>query len=720
MNKSIILTVFLVISFNFCFTQNKLLTLEELNGSNAYKFYPEYVRITKDLPQLQWKTTTDVFTYLKNDILYESYCKKGEDKQILDLLTFNKNLVKAGRAEVKRFPVINWKTDNSFWYIESSQIIVYDVKKGSFSTITSNHADYENADIEPNSLAVAFTEENNLYITIGNEEKIAVTKDNDKNIVNGHTVSRHEFNTNKGTFWSPKGNFLAFYRKDESQVADYPVIDISKVPAIVNQIKYPMAGGKSEFLSIGIFDIKTRQTIFLKTGGNNDQYLTNPCWSPDEKYFFISVLNRDQNQLKLNQYDASTGDFIKTILEEKSPKYVEPENTPIFFKTKPNEFLWFSEKNGYKHLYRYTLDGELIEQVTDGKSDVISFLSFDQTEQFAYYIAVDEDYPLQQSIYSINLNTKEIVKLSTSDGTHEAMMSPTRKFILDLYSSNKAPHEIQLIDATGLVIKKVYSALNPLQEYKIAEISVGTLQADDNTELYYRLIKPLNFDPSKKYPVIVYVYGGPHAQMISNVWLYGASMWQMFMAQQGFVIFTLDNRGSANRGIKFEQAIFRNLSAVEIKDQMVGIEYLKSLPFVDTERIGVHGWSYGGFMTTALMLKQPETFKVGIAGAPVIDWSMYEVMYGERYMDTPNDNPEGYKNANLMNFAANLKGKLLLIHGTSDDTVVLQHTLKFIQECNNNNIQVDYYQYPGHSHAVRGKSRLHLDTKMYNYFKENL
>lgn len=720
MRKLTFCFLFLLSITQTIFAQGKLLSLDEINGRNAYKFYPEYVRIIEGMPQLQWKASVDAYTYVKNDVLWEGLPKKVADKQILDLLTLNKNMVKSGFNELKSFPEITWVNDAVFRFVDGEQILLYDVKKGSVTTGNCCKANTKDADIEPRTFAVAYTLDNNLYISFNQKDPVQITNDIDKNIVNGQVVSRHEFNTENGKFWSPQGNYLAFYRKDESQVSEYPVIDISKIPAVVNNIKYPMAGGKSEQLSVGVYQVKNNTVVWLKTGENIDHYLTNITWSPDEKYIYIAVLNREQNHLKLNQYDVLTGNLVKTLFEEKNQKYIEPESGPIFNKNKPGEFLWFSERYGFRHLYRYTLDGELIEQLTEGNFDVLEFIGYDPSGQNAMYLAVDEEYPLQQSVYSINLQTKEIVKISTADGVHQAILSPSGKFLFDIYSSAKIPHEIQLIDNTGLVIKKIDSGENPLSNYATGEIITGSLQAEDKTELYYRMIKPVNFDANKKYPVIVYVYGGPHAQMITNSWNYGASMWMLYMAQQGFIVFTLDNRGSANRGIKFEQAIFRNIGTVEIKDQMTGIKFLTDLPYVDANRIGVHGWSYGGYMATALILKQPETFKVAVAGAPVIDWAMYEVMYGERYMDTPSENPEGYKNANLINYVNNLKGKLLLIHGSSDDTVVLQHTLRFIQECNHNNIQVDYYLYPGHAHAVRGKDRLHLDTKISNYFIENL
>jgi dipeptidyl-peptidase-4 len=261
---------------------------------------------------------------------------------------------------------------------------------------------------------------------------------------------------------------------------------------------------------------------------------------------------------------------------------------------------------------------------------------------------------------------------------------------------------------------------NPLKDYKMPAMSIFTIKAKDSTDLYCRLIKPTDFDPAKKYPVIVYVYGGPHDQMITDSWLGGTGMFLHYLATKGYVVFTLDNHGSANRGLAFEQATFRNLGAIELEDQMLGVDYLKKLPFVDTSRIGVHGWSYGGFMTVSLMLKQSNTFKVAVAGGPVIDWKFYEVMYGERYMDTPDENPLGYDNANLLNYAKNLKGKLLIIHGTADPTVVWQNSLSFVRKCIDEGVQLDYFVYPEQEHNMTGKDRVHLNHKIENYFNDYL
>ncbi len=698
--------------------QGKLYSVKDITSN--YDLYPEYYRIIHEMAQLQWVEGDDAYTYTKSNVLYNGKLK-GKDKELMNIEDLNKILEKSGMETVKRFPRVNWIDPLNFYYItRQGQIILLDMKGKTAIVKNCCHATSENSDIDENTFSVAYTSGNNLYIATGSGDSLAVTSESDKGIVSGQYVSRREFGIEKGTFWSPKGTYLAFYQKDESKVSDYPIINIYARVATNEAVKYPMAGMTSEKVSVGIFNPKSRETVWLKTGKPIDQYLTNITWGPHEEFIYIAVLNREQNHMKLNKYNVATGELVKTLFEEKNKKYVEPMTGMYFFKTNPNEFLWLSERSGFKHIYQYNTDGEMINKVTDGQFDVLEFVGFDATEKNVIYLAVDEEYPLQHHIYSTNLETMEVVKLSTADGTHSAELSSNRNYLLDFYSSSKIAHEIALIDINGMPIKKVYNNYDPTSEYSLGEISVGAVNAKDGTPLYYRLIKPVDFDPSKKYPVLVYLYGGPHAQMITNSWRYGVNPFLEYFAQHGYVVFTLDNRGSDNRGLKFEQAVFDHLGTVETSDQMKGIEYLKSKPFVDPDKIGIHGWSFGGFMTTALMLREPETFKVGIAGAPVIDWSMYEVMYGERYMDTPEENPDGYKNSNLLNDVDQLQGKLMLIHGTSDETVVWQHTLKFLDACINKGVQVDYFVYPGQKHGVRGLGRTHLNQKMINYFDEYL
>ncbi|MCD4747491.1 MAG: S9 family peptidase [Bacteroidales bacterium] len=708
--KLLFLVLFVVSSF-FAFAQDKLLTLKDVVWMNP-EIYPP------SLQKLQWMGKSDNFVFIANNNLVKGKATSEKRDTILSINELNTELVKLNADSIKKFPSITFINDNIFIFNKKGKLFSFDLIAEKLQLLNEYDKKAKNIDIDKNTFSIAYTKDNNLFIAVNGQE-ILVTNDKDKEIVNGKAVHRVEFGIKKGTFWSPEGNLLAFYRKDETMVTDYPLVNINKRIAEVENTKYPMAGMKSHHVTLGIFNPLTKQTVFIKTGEPAEQYLTNISWSPNEKYIYIVVLNRDQNHLKLNQYDVITGEFVKTLFEEKDEKYVEPEHGLYFLKTNPGQFIWFSERDGYNHLYLYDTDGNLIKQLTKGKWVVTDFLGFDEKDKTAFFISTKES-PIEKNIYSVDLKNLEITRLSPDKGTHKAKINGNGKYIIDIYSSTKIAKEYKLLDTKAKVVQILLEDKDPLKDYNLGEMSIFTIKADDNTELYCRLIKPIDFDPKKKYPVFIYVYGGPHAQLITDSWLGDAGLFLNYMAEQGYVVFTLDNRGSANRGLDFEQAIFRNVGTFEVNDQMKGVEYLKSLDFVDTERLGVDGWSYGGFMTISMMLKKPGVFKVGCAGGPVIDWKYYEVMYGERYMDTPENNQEGYENASLLNYVDKLKGKLLIIHGTSDPTVVWQNSLNFIKKCVDEGIQVDYFVYPGHPHNVRGKDRMHLYKKIETYFKDYL
>jgi len=696
------------------FAQDKLLTIDEAVLGQYRQFYPEYIR------QLQWRAKTDFYTYVENENLMQGDVKSKEIKSVLTLSELNKVLEKQNVLKLSYFPEYLWVDNNSIKFTSENHIIEYNVNLNMVSVNLKYDENAQNEDYCYKNSKLAYTIENNLYIAGIDGELIQVTKDTEKGIVNGQIVHRNEFGIDKGTFWSPKGNYLAYYRMDETMVTDYPLVDITKRIAETDNIKYPMAGMKSHEVKLAVYNLKNNTKVYLKTGEPVEQYLTNIAWSPDEKYIFIAVLNREQNYLKLNQYDAITGDFIKIIFEEKNDKYVEPLHPIVFLETKPNEFIWQSQRDGYNHIYHYNTDGKLINQVTKGNWVVTDFIGFNKDETEIYYMSTQQS-PIESHLYKANISNGKITKLSNETGSHSCSVSKTDNYIIDSYSSTDVSNQYNILDNNGKIVKNLLTSKNPLSDYKLAEMKIFTIKAADNkTDLYCRLIKPLNFDPAKKYPVIVYVYGGPHDQLVQNSWLGGAPLWDYYMAQKGYIVFTVDNRGSANRGLEFENIIHRNVGTAEMEDQMKGIDYLKQLGYADINRIGVYGWSYGGFMTISMMTKHNEIFKVGVAGGPVIDWKYYEVMYGERYMDTPQDNPEGYKNASLINQAKNLKGKLLVIHGGIDNTVVWQHSLLFINECINNGIPVDYFVYPRDEHNVRGTKRLHLMKKITAYFDDYL
>jgi dipeptidyl-peptidase-4 len=399
---------------------------------------------------------------------------------------------------------------------------------------------------------------------------------------------------------------------------------------------------------------------------------------------------------------------------------VEPTHSFYFLKTDLSEFIWQSRRDGWNHLYLYDTEGQLLKQITHGEWEVTNLIGTDPLGNSVYYEST-MDSPVERHLCKTIIKSGKTQRITTAEGMHKIKAATSMNYFLDIFTSITMARACYLLDQNGEKLNTLKEDANPYKDYKTGEMSIFTIKADDKTtDLYCRMIKPVDFNPAKKYPVIIYVYGGPHEQMINKSWTGGAGFWLNFMAQQGYLIFTLDNRGSANRGFEFESIIHRQLGEIEMADQMAGIKYLKSLSYVDSSRIGVDGWSYGGFMTISLMLRNPGVFKVGCAGGPVIDWKWYEVMYGERYMDTPMQNPSGYEKASLINYAGNLDGKLLIIHGTNDDTVVWQNSLTFLDECIKQGKQVDYFVYPGAEHNMAGKARVHLFNKIIGYFNDYL
>ncbi len=668
--------------------------------------------------QVKWRDSHR-FVMVKDSILLQQEIQKKDQTAILSLSELNTALSVRGLKAIKSFPRFSFINPSQIWFRAANRIVILNLDTKKVIRNIEYPEDAENLDFCTTNSSIAYTVNNNLF-TIETAEKQQITNDQNPHIINGKSVHRNEFGIDKGTFWSPAGNKLAFYHMDETMVGDYPLVDYMTREAELVNIKYPMAGMASHQVKLGIYDLATKQTIYLKTGEPLDHYLTNICWNPDEKSIFIQELNREQNHMKLNQYDVATGDLIQTVLEEQDDKYVEPMHPMLFSKIDPEKFYFQSRRDGWNHVYEYNIHGELIAQITKGEWEVTELSGFDADEKNMFFEATKES-PIERHFYRINIRSGKTDKLTAEAGTHSCILSPDQQNIVDRWTSTRIPGQLDLISVKKDSKQILFEAENTLKDFDLGENTVFTIKAADGiTDLYCRMIKPNNFDPSKKYPVIVYVYGGPHAQLVNKTWQNDARWWQYYMASKGYIAFTVDSRGSDNRGKAFENVIHRQLGVVETADQMKGIDYLKSLPFVDTNRIGVHGWSYGGFMTLNLKLKHPETFKVAVAGGPVVDWSMYEVMYGERYMDTPQENPEGYKNANMLNYVDHLTGKLMIIHGVQDQTVVMQQSMQFLKKCIDLDKQVDFFVYPTHEHNVRGIDRLHLMEKISNYFLDNL
>ena len=606
--------------------------------------------------------------------------------------------------------LVNWKTKQLVWK--------QDTKDESF------------ADWNDQSRAVAFVKGDNLYVCNAQGTHKQLTKDGSRDIVYGQSVHRDEFGIYKGTFWSNDGQKLAFYRMDQSMVADYPLVDIDTRIATETPVRYPMAGEKSHLVTVGIYDLKTDKTVYLNTGDPTDRYFTNIAWSPDGKLIYLIELNRAQNHYSLDAYDATTGNKTATLYTESSDKYVHPMHAITFLPWDNSRFILQSEKDGYNHLYLFDTSGKQIKQLTTGKWIVIDLMGFNAKTKEAIILSTEAS-PIQNNLYAVNLQTgarrlldngKGCHANTTGEGgSHKIALSSSGQWILDSYTEPTVPRNIDIVNVASAKATRYFTADNPWKGYTVPEYSCGTIKAaDGTTDLYYRMVKPTNFDPNKKYPTIIYVYGGPGVRNVEARWHYWSRGWETYMAQKGYLLFILDNRGSSARGLAFEQATFHHLGVEEVKDQMKGVEYLTSLPYVDKDRMGVHGWSFGGFMTTNLITTHPEVFKVGVAGGPVIDWKWYEVMYGERYMGTPQNNPKGYAESSLLPKAKNLKGKLQIITGMNDPVVVPQHCLNFLQECIKVGTQPDFFVYPGEPHNMRGHQSTHLHERISQYFDDYL
>ena len=559
-----------------------------------------------------------------------------------------------------------------------------------------------------------------LYLRTADGKAHRITTDGSKDIVYGQAVHRDEFGIKKGAYFSPSGQLLAYYRMDQSMVEDYPLVDIFTREAKLDAIKYPMAGMTSHKVTVGIYNPKTEQTVWLQAGDPTDRYFTNISWAPDEKTIYMIEMPRSQKKTELVAYDVATGQRKGVLYTETHEKYVHPMHPLTFLPWDSSKFIYQSEKDGYNHLYLFDTKGNQLKQITKGEFVVLDLVGFN-TKTKSVIIQSNEAHPLHHNYYAVNIDNGKRTLLDNGKGLHRATLSPDGTMLFDRWSEPDVFRKIAVRNTATASATLLQTDASPWQAYNVPEISSGSLTAaDGHTKLFYRLVKPVNFDPNKKYPTVVYVYGGPGVRNVDASWNYAARPWEIYMAQKGYVIFVLDNRGSSERGFAFETATYHRLGQEEMKDQIRGVDYLKSLPYVDTDRIGVHGWSYGGFMTTSLITNYPDVFKVGVAGGPVIDWKYYEVMYGERYMGTPQENPEGYAQSSLLNKAKDLKGRLQIIIGYNDPVCVPQQSLAFLRACEDAGTQPDFFTYPGQGHNMMGKDMVHLHERITRYFEDYL
>ena len=696
------------------FAQEKKFFTPEDASYNNYSVYAKN-------KSYKWLGNTNKYVFTEdNELKYQS---PGE-KSMHTLLTLDQiNSIAKGNdeGEFKRLPNITWDDESTGYFYKrnddgSTTLYKLSLSIKKMKPITKIPAGAENITLSEPTMRVAYTIGNDLYIADG-DKQIRLTE-NPEHVIAGQSVHRNEFAINGGIFWSPDGSKLAYYVMDESMVTDYPLVDITTRIAEAKPIKYPMAGMTSHIVKLHVYDIAAGTDVVMQTGEPEEHYLTAITWNNDNEKIYIGILNRGQDTLNFNEYNALNGEFNKTIFHDEDEQFVEPQGPAHFLPGSTTEFIWLAQRDGYYHLWLHNTKTLKAKQIEKGKYVVTDFNGFDDKGN-AFYTSTEVS-PLQRHFYKVNIKNGKKVRITTKHGTHSVLPSKSGDFFIDSYTSTDVPRAVCIQDAKGRDFAPLYMAENPIKDYNIGVTELDTIKSEDGQDLYTRIIKPYNFNPNTKYPVIVYVYGGPHAQLITDTWLAGAGIYLNYLAQEGFIVFTVDNRGSADRGEAFEQVIHRQCGQAEMHDQMAGIEYLKTKPYVDPERIGSDGWSYGGFMSTSLKINYPETFKVSVAGGPVINWKYYEIMYGERYMDTPQENPEGYELTALDTKTDKLEGKLLMIHCTTDPVVMWQNSLSFVESAIHNQKQMDYFVYPGHDHNVYGMDRAHLITKITEYFKDNL
>ena len=667
---------------------------------------------SKPLYYLQWVQGTDTYMYYKDDNI-SIFDTKGEE---------------VGGINLKKLSETYHLQDSpSIVYIDANQLVIettghfyiydYLIERPIFEIAIPEKA--ENREYNHLQRAVAYTMDNNLFLATEENPRFPIAVSKDENIIAGQFIHRNEFGIQKGIFWSPKGNYIAFYEKNVNPVEDYPLVNINTTPATLKSIKYPMAGSNNEIARVGIFDLQKKTTSYLRIDNRDAHYLTNLAWTPDENQILLAEVKRSQDHYDLNTYSRETGQKHLTLWQESNPKWVEPETAAIFIPNKPNEFIWLSEKDGFMNLYLANTTSNKSRQLTAFKWVVQEVLGFDTKGDNVFIQGTGED-PRDRHIYSVNIRKGTFKNLTPKPGAHQGFLSDSGRYLLDIHSALKTPYNVSLVETNTNTSKTLYEAPNPLENYNLGTVEFLSLKADDGTTLYGKMVKPNDFDPQKKYPVLIYVYGGPHDQLVVNQWNGATYLWMLAMAQnQQYLIFTLDNRGSENRGFAFESVIHRNLATYAMKDQMKGVEYLKSLPYVDSKRMAVYGWSFGGFLSSSLMYRQPGIFTTAVSGGAVIDWKYYEVMYGERYMDTPEENPEGYEDNLVTNYIKNLQGNILYIHGYIDPIVVPQHMLAISQAAIKEGKVIHSFLYPNQEHNVRGKESIHLTKTIVDFILKN-
>jgi dipeptidyl-peptidase-4 len=718
----VVLIALLFVSPGLLLAQKKL-TVEAIYGSRELS--------GKVVSGVQWTPDKRAFTYFQRSengrLNIWIYDLKSRKRKIL--IDSEKVSVLQEQKTEKRFTLGNY-----FWSPNGKEILLpsgndlylYEVATGKLRRLTEDEAEERDPRFSPDGKKIAFLKNHNLHVLdVATGETTQLTTQGTEHVLIGRFdwVYEEEFGIRTGFAWSPDGKHIAYWELDENRVPEFPIVDFIPVHNVDSKMRYPKAGDPNSLVRIGVVPVEASdgvETRWMDIGAETDIYIPRIKWHPDGRRLAIYRLNRDQNFLELLLADIATG-RSQVILEEKVDNgWIDIDND-FTFVDKGRKFIWPSVRSGWRHYYLYDINGKLIRPLTQGDWEALSLVRVDQKRKHLYFMATEKGYA-ERHLYRVGFNGKGLRRVTADNGSHRVNMSPDCNYFLDVYSDILTPPKTILYRHDGKKVDVIEpNDIPALKEYQLATPEFVTFKADDGLDLYGYFIKPPDFDPARKYPVLVSIYGGPGAPVVRNAWGGSRFLWHQMLAQKGIVVFVMDNRSSGPRSRDLRFSIYKNLGEVEYKDQVAGVKYLRTLPFVDPERIGIWGWSYGGYMTLMAMVKSPDYFKVGVSVAPVTDWRNYDTIYTERYMLTPEKNPEGYKQSAPVQFADQLKGKLLIIHGSSDDNVHLANTMQMAFALQNARKPFSMMIYPRKLHGIRGRdTRVHLFNVITDFLLENL
>lgn len=626
----------------------------------------------------------------------------------------------AGRRPASEY---QWApSGDALLFVAPESLAWFDLKTQTGRVLVSGKAELSDVKISPDGKYVSFLREHNIWlVNVADGKERALTTTGTEDVRKGELdwVYPEELDIYSAYWWAPDSSSIAYLEMDERKVTQFPLVDFESFTGETDLQRYPVAGGTNPTVRVLVRSLNGGEPRLMNIGADTDIYIPRVNWLPDSRHLAIQRLNRGQTELDLLLADSANGNS-STLLSEKDRYWINVHDDLYFFKD-GKRFLWSSERSGYRHLYLYDLSGKQLAQLTKGDWEVSHVSGVDEAKGIVYFTSTEKS-PTEAHLYRVALDGSGFARITKDDGMHEPQLSPTAQFYVDTFSNAMNPprQDLYHIDGTRAAVINE-NKVPELAQYHFSPVEFLTVKSRDGVPLNSFLIKPPNFDPVKKYPVIVYTYGGPHAQVVRNAWEGATFLWHEMMAQKGFIIFALDNRGSAGRGHIFETPIYHNFGAQELSDQRDGVAWLQRQPWVDPARIGIWGWSYGGHMTLHAMFEAPDLFKVGFAGGPVTDWHFYDSIYTERYMGSPAENPTGYKDCSPASHAAGLRGKLLIAHGTGDDNVHYSNTLTLINDLINDGKYVEVIAAPGRGHGINDPpARRIVWTRVTQFFLDNL